>query len=344
MKIIYGVSGDGFGHSSRASEMINFLEGKGNEVLVLTYSQAYDVMKEKFDVFKIEGITLKFRKGKLSLSKTFSSGIKPVVENIKSFKGVSEKISSFKPDVFITDYEPFTAMLSYYFKKPLVSIDNQHRLTHLKVEVPKKYKKEFDVARTATRVNPPRADKYIILSFAKLPAEKKAVVVSPILRDSIINLKTSKEDKILVYQTKPDLSLIRILKKIPENFVSYGYDVEKKEGNVIFRKAGSQFIEDLASAKAVIATAGFTLISESLYLKKPYFALPLKGQFEQVLNALFLKSSGCGDYSDSPSKEEIESFIKNIQKYEKAMKKFTFDPKEAFGVMEKVLCKFSKTI
>jgi uncharacterized protein (TIGR00661 family) len=38
-----------------------------------------------------------------------------------------------------------------------------------------------------------------------------------------------------------------------------------------------------------MATAGFTLISEALHLKKPYLALPMIGQFEQAINAVFLE-------------------------------------------------------
>jgi uncharacterized protein (TIGR00661 family) len=44
----------------------------------------------------------------------------------------------------------------------------------------------------------------------------------------------------------------------------------------------------LASCKAVMATAGFTLMTESFYLRKPYLALPMHGQFEQELNAFWM--------------------------------------------------------
>src|SRR6185369_12152091 len=42
------------------------------------------------------------------------------------------------------------------------------------------------------------------------------------------------------------------------------------------------FLRDLSGAKAVIANAGFSLISEGLYLDKPYLAIPVKNQFEQT--------------------------------------------------------------
>ena len=63
-----------------------------------------------------------------------------------------------------------------------------------------------------------------------------------------------------------------------------------------------------ASKKAVIATAGFTLISEALYLHKPYLALPMQGQFEQELNAFQLESLGYGKNVTEVSAEAIGDF------------------------------------
>ncbi len=36
MRVLYGVSGEGLGHSSRAEEVIRHLKKKGHEVLVMT--------------------------------------------------------------------------------------------------------------------------------------------------------------------------------------------------------------------------------------------------------------------------------------------------------------------
>ena len=37
MRILYGVCGEGFGHSSRAKEIIKHLENKGHTILIITY-------------------------------------------------------------------------------------------------------------------------------------------------------------------------------------------------------------------------------------------------------------------------------------------------------------------
>src|SRR5256886_11731342 len=52
----------------------------------------------------------------------------------------------------------------------------------------------------------------------------------------------------------------------------------------IFYKPFSEpaFIEDLRTARGVIANGGFTLMGESVYLHKPLLAEPVAKQFEQI--------------------------------------------------------------
>jgi UDP:flavonoid glycosyltransferase YjiC (YdhE family) len=71
MRILYGVSGVGLGHSTRAKEIIRFLKENNHKVLVFTYGEAYPMLRKEAEVFKINGIPLHFHKGKLVLSKTF---------------------------------------------------------------------------------------------------------------------------------------------------------------------------------------------------------------------------------------------------------------------------------
>ncbi len=339
MKILYGVSGEGFGHSSRSKEIISYLEKKKHKVLVFTYGQAFPILKKVgFKIIKIEGIELIFKKNKLSLKETTIHNIKNISRNLKNFYKLKKIINNFSPNICISDMEPVVPIISYWKKLTLISIDNQHRLTHLKLNIPKKCIKDFLIAKTAIRSCISKAEGYIIFSFVKRKIlKKKGYVVNPILREEILKLKPIKGNKILVYQTKPNKSLIKILKTLKEKFIIYGYNLEKKEKNIEFKKRGAEFIKDLEKCKAIIATSGFTLISEALYLKKPYFAIPLKGQFEQLLNSLFLKESGFGEYSEEPTKKEITNFLSQTNEYKKRLTKYKTNPKEIFKVLDKIL-------
>ena len=49
--ILYGVNGEGSGHSSRAREVIAHLEEQGHRVHVATFDRGYRNLKDDFDVY-----------------------------------------------------------------------------------------------------------------------------------------------------------------------------------------------------------------------------------------------------------------------------------------------------
>jgi uncharacterized protein (TIGR00661 family) len=67
--------------------------------------------------------------------------------------------------------------------------------------------------------------------------------------------------------------------------------------------------------RAVIANSGFSLVTEALHLGKPYLAVPVRHQFEQVSNAYGLEKSGHGAYWEELNKERVESFLFNLPSY-----------------------------
>jgi uncharacterized protein (TIGR00661 family) len=108
---------------------------------------------------------------------------------------------------------------------------------------------------------------------------------------------------VLVYLTKPNPNLIEVLKSVNETFVVYCSNRVGEDQNIIHRAQGPGYLGDLGGCKAIVGTTGFSLIADSIYLKKPYYGVPLKKQFEQTYNAHFLGSSGLGEFSETVSKE-----------------------------------------
>ncbi len=77
-----------------------------------------------------------------------------------------------------------------------------------------------------------------------------------------------------------------------------GIEQEQREGNLRHRPfSEAQFIEDLASARGVITSGGFTLMSECVYLHKPTLSIPISGHFEQILNGRYLEHEGYGRFA-----------------------------------------------
>ncbi len=60
-------------------------------------------------------------------------------------------------------------------------------------------------------------------------------------------------------------------------------------------------------------------MSEALHLGKPYLAVPVKGQFEQVFNAYYLDKMNYGVYWDELNRERIESFLFNLDAFRETL-------------------------
>jgi len=56
--IVYGVAGEGSGHSSRARELATHLREQGHAVRLASYDRGYRNLKDDFDVCEIEGLTM----------------------------------------------------------------------------------------------------------------------------------------------------------------------------------------------------------------------------------------------------------------------------------------------
>ena len=137
MNILYGVSGDGFGHSSRALVIGDILEKQGHKVVIMTYGRAYNILKNKFKIFKVSGMALVFIRGVLKKRKTIATSTKSFLRNLHRGREFHKFVKEFKPDLCISDMEPIVPILSNWYKLPLISIDNQHRITNFNIHLSK---------------------------------------------------------------------------------------------------------------------------------------------------------------------------------------------------------------
>ena len=325
-KIIYSLSGEGSGHSSRSREMITHLIKRGHTVKVASYDRGYKNLKDDFDVLEIEGFSIVSEDNKVSISKTFTQNFNTILDRFEASNTLKQKyFKEFQPDCVITDFEPMAAYLANELDVPLITIDNQHRMRYMEFPCPFEWKAEALFIENLIRVMIPRPCVSLVTTFYF--GEKKnerTFTFPPILRQSVINAKPSIGDYILVYATQEYDSLIENIQNYKrEKFIIYGFNEDKVEENLTYKTFSREgFLQDLAGSKAVIATAGFTLMTESFYLGKPYLALPMKGQFEQVLNGLMLDELEYGKSTHDLKKENISAFLYDIPEYTQNLKSY----------------------
>jgi uncharacterized protein (TIGR00661 family) len=344
MKILYGVVGEGMGHAMRSQVVIKQLLAWGHEVKIVVSGRAYDFLRKQFEgVNKIWGLTMVMEENEIQKTETalevLKGSLTGLPENIKSYFTLTEK---FKPDMVISDFETWSALYSYNSMIPLVCIDNIQAIRRCwhSEEILRGKTREWQLAKSVIKSKIPRADHFFITTFFEARLKKdKTTLVPPILREEILQAQASEKDHILVYQTSETfIHLPEILKMFPEiPFRVYGLrrNLEKEltEENVTFCPFSEPgFIAGLASAKAVIGSAGFTLMGEAVHLGKPYLATPVKGQFEQIMNSRYLESLGYGFQDEELDEFSLRYFIKNIPacrrnllNYEKKDNSFLFE-------------------
>jgi uncharacterized protein (TIGR00661 family) len=253
--------------------------------------------------------------------RTIARNLVTVPQAARSVRQIKQLIEAWKINLVITDFEPLTCHVGHRLGLPIISIDNQHCLTNAVVSYPRQYQRDAAAAKLVTRLMTPHADAYLVISFFTAPVKKRnTFLFPPLLRQEILSAIPTQGEHILVYVTSPAPILAKILKTVHGRFIAYGFDREGADGNVVYKKPSLEgFMRDLTAAKAIVANSGFSLVTEALHLGKPYLAVPVEHQFEQIFNAYWLQKTGYGAYWEELNKERVESFLYNLPLYQEKL-------------------------
>ena len=330
--ILYGVNGEGAGHSTRAKEVLRHLVAQGHRVAVASFDRGLENLKKDFDVTEIYGFRLAYVNNRLRYKRTIAVNLITAPQAGKSLSRLNQLVDDANVDLVVTDFEPLTCHVGHKRHLPVISIDNQHCLTNAVVSYPKRYRRDAAAAKIVTRLMTPRANAYLVISFFTAPIRKRnTFLFPPLLRQEILKATPTEGDHVLAYVTSPAPALARLLSSVRCRFIAYGFGKEGNDGNIIYKKPSvNGFFADLVNSRAVIANAGFSLVTEALHLGKPYLGVPVSHQFEQIFNAYWLEKSGYGAYWEELNKERIESFLFNLPHYREALSQY---PRQGNGAL-----------
>jgi uncharacterized protein (TIGR00661 family) len=334
MNIVYALSGEGRGHASTARSILPVLEAAGHRLKVVTYGRSVGLLGG-YDLMEIRGIRHCYNKaGRLSLAKSVAGNMGVLRYYAANWMSLRRQLQAFSPDLFVINFEPLTALLARSMGVPFISFDNQHALLFVRQPVPRGFYLSSLITRTAARVVAAGADAFVVMSFLSQEEVPSNVhVVPPTVQDDFRRLRPETGDYVLVYLKERNPALLQVLRGIDERFIVYGYDLEATEGNLTFRVFNERMPRELAGCKAAIGTSGLSFITEAVWLKKPFFGVPLKNEFEQTANSAFIEEAGLGDFSEKPTTSEIAGFLRKLDGYRAVLAEFRFDPDSAGRVL-----------
>src|ERR1700745_3289698 len=106
--ILYGVNGEGAGHSTRAKEVLTHLVAEGHRVHVASFDRGLQNLKSQFDVTEIYGFRFAYVNNRVRYKRTVAKNLITVPQAAKSLAFLKDLVVEQKIDLVITDFEPLT--------------------------------------------------------------------------------------------------------------------------------------------------------------------------------------------------------------------------------------------
>ena len=338
MRVLYGVNGEGMGHATRSQVVINSLLGREHDVRVVASGAAFNYLKDRLPrVDEIMGPSFAMEEGEIrrwaTVRQNLTLGPKQMPETVRHWLGV---VDEWQPDAVITDFEPLAGLYARLSKTPLVCVDNIHMIDRCKhdKEIIGAEHADFAMARAVTRAMVPTAGDYLVLTFFDAPIVRgRTTLIAPIVRPEIEAAEVVDGDHLVVYSSG-DPQLIEALRSSGMRCLVYGMRggpaEDTVDGNLEFRPRSNEgFVEDLRTARAVVAGGGFSLLSEAVYMGKPTLAVPLHGQFEQLMNARYLERDRFGMCATEVTPEVLSTFIGRLDEFDEALGQYKQDGNSA---------------
>lgn len=293
MNIFYSMCGEGLGHCARSIALMEKMPEYNFHVF--TYGEAYQFLLKNtpsnVELYQIQGLNFVENQGQINIFATIVDCLKfyfggQLNENIQL---IQSKAQELKPILFLFDWEPTLSRVGRLLGIPSISIDSQHKFRFGDMHgcpLPLKIYGWLTGIFAGWMI--PHADHYVISTYQSALLEKQPniTLAQCFIRKEIENIEPSHGNHLLVYIRQKEIAH-KLLSCLPSGFkvICYGVDLSEAFPWVQFKeKSYLEFVNDLASCKAVFSTAGIQLVGEAAFYGKPSFVVPIPGQYEQLIN------------------------------------------------------------
>lgn len=331
-RILYGVCGEGMGHAIRSAVVGRHLAERGHQLLFASSGSSGKYLQKHFRVIPIPGLTIAKRGNAIAPIETALQNV--VNQAIGLFTGLPSVVAgaSFRPDIVLSDFDPWSARVAHGLGVPLLAVDSIHFLS--RCHHPREFlSDEAFLTQTVVRSMVPFAKHYFVtpLAFSYAPlASKNTTLHFPILRSDVLQAKTDRrESHLTVYLNDPAAAAneIDVLANsgIPSHVWTTRCTKSHVRGSVTELPFDSaRFIRDLSTCRAAVGSAG-ALMGEAAYLGRPMLALPMGRHWEQHLNASYFERSGYGEAHAKLTPDKLDLFLSRGRIYESELRGLRHD-------------------
>jgi uncharacterized protein (TIGR00661 family) len=341
MKLLFVVTGIGYGHATRVDSVINEIKSRNKkcEIIIAGYKCSYNYFKGKYKLIKLHGVNYSSKNFNLNLFNLVRTNLNYPLNVRNDINILSELINKENPDWVIVDWEISGLIAASKCNKKSILIFNYDS------EPLKNFIQKFKLGRTKI------IQSKFVETIYSLAEKKSEAIFVPGLKNNINNKfhyidfilrRTSdkiSQEKVLMkklgLKKKPILVMLggsnfgyKLLEKLneiflelkDEQFIVFGYDHNFKKKNIICYEFNKDYLEYLKVSKGVIMLAGHSSFGECAVFKKPCLVFPIRGHVEQMLNAFTIENTGIGlvkylkNIKKDQIKKDVVEFLENIDK------------------------------
>lgn len=303
--IVYGVAGEGLGHSMRAVAVAPKLLEMGYSITFLVGEKSSEFLRKEFedhpsvDFIEIPLPTFVYdQKKNLNFFQTLKKFVFDWPKRRAAKKSVAKLLKGRELGLFITDYESITAWTAKYMRIPLVVLNSQdfYRYAHLH-KIPLRFWPYFFAIKFSCWYFGMGRAETIVCHYDRdhIRPSHSVYLVDPMIRDSVKSMDREVRDYYIVAYLHPSVESFVLRDLLDSKYPVYIYGLGERKSmmNLHFCATDQEgFVKRLSGASKVVCCAGTTLPSECLYHKIPMLLIPIPGQKEQEFNAFLFSQFG----------------------------------------------------
>jgi uncharacterized protein (TIGR00661 family) len=229
-RIVYALSGQGRGHSSRVLAVSDALRQRGHEVRFCGGGTALEVMQEKGEtVIPVPALRQVMDGNKLCFFQTVGTNWKHVWGMTRILDRLADAFKAFQADLLITDFEAFSPRAARRIGLPVLSFNHQEVITETKYHLPREEQLAAWLAVATIKFIVPRRPRHVLLSsffYPPLKHPERTTLVPPIIRPAVQAVTPRRGDHVLVYynETHGGSYVLDCLREADTPFIVYNFD------------------------------------------------------------------------------------------------------------------------
>jgi uncharacterized protein (TIGR00661 family) len=325
---VFIVEGEGRGHLTQCISLYQKLKSKGGNINAIIIGKNknrqipeffYKKIGKEVEIIELETPSFSFdneNKG-IDITKTVFFNLSKSKKWINSVLKIRKTIEKYNPDKIINFYNILGGIFNlFYNHKNFYCIGHQYMIEHPEFKFPDDSKKrDINLFKSVNKLTSFNCKRKIALSFYKTYNYKDIIISPPLIREEVLNLKTSNEEFILSYIVNSGYKndLIKWKKRNNEKLYIFGDKNDEIHGkeieeDIFWNKIDDvQFLDKLSKCYYYISTSGFESICEALYLDKNLIAIPVENHFEQYCNSKDLEKIGLKSFKNFDEIQLIEN-------------------------------------